>query len=92
MPPVLAGGVFVITYIDKHTKEYLGSGDFREAGTRYGTMMNYYSPENDAHISFICASTIIGDAKDRHELFFRLLREELTQKQRLGVRASTDEN
>ncbi len=81
--------VFIITYIDDDLKEDLKSDDFREAITRYGTMLNSYNKENDAHICFLCASTIIGDAKDRHELFFKLLREELTQKQRLGVQAST---
>lgn len=77
--------IFIITYIDDKTKEDLRSDDFREAVTRYGTMMNYYNKENDAHICFVCASTIIGDAKDRHELFFKMLRDELTHKQRLGI-------
>jgi hypothetical protein len=79
--------IFIITYIDEDTKKDLRSDDFREATTRYGTMMNYYNKENNAHICFICASTIIGDAKDRHEIFFKLLREELTQKQRLGIKS-----
>jgi hypothetical protein len=82
--------IFIITYLDEITKEDLRSDDFRESVTRYGTIMNYYNYENDAHICFICASTIIGDAKDRHELFFKLLREELTQKQRLGIQSSID--
>ena len=80
--------IFIITHIDEQTKEDLRSDDFREAVTRYGTMMNYYNKENDAHICFLCASTIIGDAKDRHELFFKLLREELSHKQRLGIQGS----
>ena len=77
--------VFIVTQIDEETKEGLKSDDFREAVTRYGTMMNYYNRENDAHICFLCATTVIGDAKDRHELFFKLLREELVANQRRGV-------
>lgn len=77
--------VFIVTKIDNETKEGLKSDDFREAVTRYGTMMNYYNRENNAHICFLCASTVIGDAKDRHELFFKLLREELIANQRRCV-------
>ena len=79
--------IFIITQIDEELKNDLRSDDFREAMTRYGTILNYYNSQNDANVCFISATTIIGDAKDRHELFFKLLKEELTQKQRLGVRS-----
>jgi DNA-binding transcriptional regulator PaaX len=77
--------VFIITEIDEITKDNLRNDDFVEAVTRHGYMLNYYNKANDAHICFLSASTIIGDARDRHELFFKLLREELSANQRHGL-------
>lgn len=76
--------VFIITEIDDETRDNMVSDDFVEAVTRYGHMLNYYNKANNAHICFLSASTIIGDAKDRHEIFFKLLREELSAGKRLG--------
>ncbi len=70
--------VYIITQIDEELRDNLLSDDFKHAYTRHGYIMTYYNIENRAYISFLSASVIIGDAKDRHEHFFDILKGNLS--------------
>lgn len=76
--------VYIVTEIDDILAKDLKKDDFTEAFTRHGYILNYYNPGNSANITFISASSIVCDAQDRHELFFKLLREEMTESERIG--------
>ncbi len=69
--------VYIITDIDDQLAADLTYDEFTLAMTRYGNILVSYAKKGDAYICFLCAKAIIGDAKDRHELFFKLLKEEL---------------
>ena len=75
--------VYIISELDDELcEDMLRGDDFSIAYSRHGKIMTYYNKGNNAHIYFIGASTIVGDSKDRHELFFKLLKEELSEQER----------
>lgn len=75
--------VYIVSELDDELCEDMQRGDdFSIAYSRHGKIMTYYNKGNNAHIYFIGASTIVGDSKDRHELFFKLLKEELSEQER----------
>jgi hypothetical protein len=76
--------VYIITNIDDNLAKDLKSDDFTEAFTRHGYILNFYNQANRANISFISASSIVADAEDRHDLFFKLLQEDMSADTRLA--------
>lgn len=82
MPAVGNLFIYIISEIDDKLKKYLKGNDFKEAYTRFGSIFVSYNEFNNAHVYYVSTSTIVGDAKDRHELFFKLLKDELMEKER----------
>ncbi len=76
--------VYIISELDDELCKDLESDDFWQSYSRHGKIMTYYNKDNNAHIFFVGASTLVGDSKDRHELFFKLLKEELTEAERVS--------
>lgn len=74
--------VYIISELDDDLCKDMWNDDFRYAYSRHGKAMFYYNQNNNAHIYFVGASTLVGDSQDRHELFFKLLKEELTEQER----------
>lgn len=75
--------VYIISELDDALcEDMLRGDDFAIAYSRHGKILTYYNKGNNAHIYFVGASTIVGDSKDRHELFFKLLKEELSAQER----------
>jgi len=74
--------VYIITEVDAQLDKYIRSVNFKKIYSKYGSIYCFYNEFTDAHIYFVSTSTIVGDASDRHELFFMLLKEELTTKKR----------
>lgn len=75
---------YIITEIDDELAEDFLSMDFVENCTRIGKVFSTYNKRNSAFIFALGTSSIISDANDRHELFFKILRDEMTYMQRNG--------
>lgn len=76
--------IYIISELDEALCEDLKSDDFWQSYSRHGKIMAYYNKNNNAHIFFVGASTLVGDSKDRHELFFKLLKDEMSAQERLA--------
>ena len=75
---------YIITTVDEELKENLKALDFNQAFSQYGDVFYSYSKNTATFVNYISASTLVGDAKDRHDFFFKMLKEELSSKQRAG--------
>lgn len=76
--------IYIITTIDDELKLSLEALDFNQSFSRHGSIYTKYASKIQAFINYVCASAIVGDAKDRHDFFFKILKEELSYRERVG--------
>jgi hypothetical protein len=57
---------------------------FNKSFSKYGDIYTMYNSHLSAFVNYVCATAIVGDAKDRHDFFFKILKEELNHRQRTG--------
>lgn len=83
--------VYIITTIDDELKNNLEALQFNQSFSRHGYIFSSYIQKISTFINYVCASTIVGDAKDRHDFFFKMLKEELSYRERIGEVSNTNQ-
>lgn len=63
--------IYIITTIDDELKSSLEALDFNQSFSRHGSIYTKYASKIQAFINYVCASAIVGDAKDPSRLLLQ---------------------